>query len=424
MEDGEYVQVPEDFYSSDFYADKMIEYLSDRSDEDKEKPFFAYLPFTAPHWPLQAPEESVKPYHGVYDDGPAALRLKRLSFLTEQGLIAPDIKPHEVVAVKGEQLAWDDFSPDEKAKSSRAMETYAGMVSQMDDAIGRVIECLKEIDQYDNTHILFMSDNGAEGSSFEARPLVGPKITEHINKYYDNSLENIGRANSWVWYGTRWAQAATAPSRLHKMFATEGGCRVPLVSKGVGGTHPGAITDAFCTVLDLVPTILDLAGVSHPGKHYNGHTVHDLDPTARGWSSFLAEPSTRLPAIPPYTSPYAIHDEKSAHGWEMAGSGGLRRGRYKITFVPKPKGPQKWQLYDIFTDPGEVNDLRESSPEIFDELYSLWLEYKERVGVVGVAGEFDPEERPSPGLTDEFEFDVWLTRKIGKEKLPARFSDL
>lgn len=425
VEDGEHAKLPDDFYSSDYYASKMLEILSGRSDTDKQKPFFAYLPFTAPHWPLQAPEESVKPYHGRYTEGPAALRLERLAALRDIGLIPADAIPHEVVAVPGEQPEWDQLTPHEQAKSARAMETYAGMVSRMDENIGRVIESLKKSGEYDNTYILFMSDNGAEGASFEARPVAGENMIQHIQQYYDNSLENIGRANSFVWYGTRWAQAATAPSRLHKMFSTEGGCRVPLVLKGLKDGHQNhdpSITDTFCTVLDLVPTFLEAAGVRHPGALYQGRPIHSLDPTGRSWVPFLANPSIRSTGTSAGTCFYSIHPDDTAHGWEMAGSGGLRRGRYKITFVPKPKGPQQWQLYDIITDPGEVNDLRADQPELFADLHELWLQYKQRVGVVGVAGEFTSKERPQPGLTDEFEDDTRWVRFIGKKELPERFT--
>lgn len=426
VQDGEHVQVPEDFYSSDYYTTKMLDMLSGRSEEEKQKPFFAYLPFTAPHWPLQAPKESVKPYHGKYKDGPAALRQQRLAALRDAGLISADAVAHEVVTAPGEPPEWDRLTPEEQAKSARAMETYAGMVSRMDENVGRVLDFLKRSGEYDNTYISFMSDNGAEGSSFEARPIVGKSMVEHINKYYDNSLGNIGRPSSFVWYGARWAQAATAPSRLHKLFSTEGGCRVPLVLKGPKNRHQqhyAAITDAFCTVLDLVPTFLEEAGIRHPGSEYKGQPIHSLDPTARSLIPFLSNPSIRLPRTSAGTCFYAVHPENEAHGWEMCGSGGLRRGRYKITFVPKPKGPQIWQLYDIIADPGEVKDLKNEQPKFFQELYDLWLQYKERVGVVGVAGEFDPMQKPEPGLTDEFEDDTRWVRFIGKKMpLPDRFT--
>ena len=122
--------------------------------------------------------------------------MERLERLRKEGLIHTDAVPHEVVTFPGEQPEWDQLAASERAKSARAMETYAGMVTRMDDNIGNVMDYLRQTGEYDNTHIIFMSDNGAEGASYEAYPVFGPKVTEHIEKYYDNSLENIGRCVS------------------------------------------------------------------------------------------------------------------------------------------------------------------------------------------------------------------------------------
>ena len=123
------------------------------------------------------------------------------------------------------------MSDDVREKSARAMEVYAAMVDRMDWNIGKVIEYLKSTGEYDDTFVLFMSDNGTEGASYEALPILAPEVMQHIEKYYNNSLGNIGHKDSFVWYGSLWAQAATAPSRLFKQYSTEGGCRVPLVIK-------------------------------------------------------------------------------------------------------------------------------------------------------------------------------------------------
>jgi arylsulfatase len=215
-------KLPDGFYSSDFYAEKLVHYFEGRSEEEKKKPFFAYLPFSAPHWPLQAPRESVEKYRGCYDDGPEALRLRRLERLKELGLMGENVVPHDFVSVGREQREWSTLSADERAKSATAMEVYAGMVDRMDEDVGKVLDYLKSTGEYDNTYIFFMSDNGAEGASYEARDMVREDILTHIAKYYDNSLENLGNYNSFIWYGNRWAQAATAPSRLYKMHSTEG----------------------------------------------------------------------------------------------------------------------------------------------------------------------------------------------------------
>jgi arylsulfatase A-like enzyme len=343
-EDGEYVnELPDDWYSSDGYASKLLSYLSTRTEEEERKPFFAYLPFSAPHWPLQAPAENVKKYHGLYANGPEALRLRRLKRLRDLHLVPEDITPHPFVTAPGDLTDWDSLPEDTREKSARAMEVYAGMVDRMDWNIGRVVDYLKRSGEYDNTVILFMSDNGAEGASYEALPLVGKSVKDHIAKYYDNSLDNIGRGNSFVWYGSLWAQAATAPSRLYKMFSTEGGCRVPLVFKpaqsATGSAAEGTITDAFCTVMDLVPTVLDLAGLKHPGTTYKGREISPL--RGRSWKDYLTALSQFQDHSTAHVASPSIHDADYAAGFEIAGSGALRRGDWKITFIPEPHGPQR-----------------------------------------------------------------------------------
>jgi arylsulfatase A-like enzyme len=222
VEDASFVEdLPEDFYSSDTFTDKLLQYLDERPDDGR--PFFAYLPFSAPHWPLQAPAEVVERYRGRYDAGPDALREQRLARQQALGLLDPSVAAHPVVAPTAEWAALDDEA---RAFSARTMEVYAAMVERLDWNVGRVIEHLKATGEFDNTFVLFLSDNGAEGALLEALPIFGPDLQRFIRDYYDNSLGNVGRGNSYVWYGPRWAQAATAPSRLYKAFTTEGGIRV------------------------------------------------------------------------------------------------------------------------------------------------------------------------------------------------------
>lgn len=415
-------RLPDDFYSSDAYADKLMGYLDDRTEEEKQQPFFAYLPFSAPHWPLQAPKEVCDKYRGVYDAGPEALRQKRLERLRELGMVDPGVKAHPVVSTDGREEIWDGLPEHIRQASSRAMEVYAGMVDRMDWNIGRVIQHLQNIGEYDNTTIIFMSDNGAEGASYEATPLVGDSIMAHIEKYYDNSLENIGRADSFVWYGCRWAQAATAPSRLFKMHSTEGGCRVPLIVKPPNSIAPlaesrtGVITDVFCTVMDIVPTCLELAGLSHPAQ-YKGREIAPL--RGRSWVKFL---SLAHSGTKSKDSSSEIHGQDYVMGFEIAGSGAVRRGDWKITFVPAPRGPQKWELFNIRQDPGEVHDLAEEKPEMLKEMLALWEVYKAETGAIGVAGEFPTVIQGKGSVIDELEDPYAWIKYIGKPDItPEKF---
>ncbi|RDW59106.1 alkaline phosphatase-like protein [Coleophoma crateriformis] len=431
--------LPEGFYSSDAYADKLMSYLDNRTAEEKDKPFFAYLPFSAPHWPLQAPKEVCDKYRGFYDDGPEALRQKRLSRLKELGMVEKDVNPHPFVIVDGKPEKWEELPEPVRQSSSRAMEVYAGMVDRMDWNIGRVIDHLKRTGEYDNTFVLFMSDNGAEGASYEAAPIVGDSIMAHVDEYYDNSLENIGRGNSFVWYGCRWAQAATAPSRLYKMHSTEGGCRVPLIvkppadgtasgiraetSSQVSKDYPSHLTHAFCSVMDIVPTVLEYAGLRHPGTTYMGREIAPL--RGRSWVNFLSSVTSGKGTDG--VAQHEVHGSDYVMGFEIAGSGAVRRGDWKITFVPAPKGPQRWELFNVKEDPGETNDLAERHPERLTEMLGLWDEYKKDVGVVGVAGDYPAAVQgdPKTTLVDEFEDPYCWIKYIGRpEQTPERLKDV
>lgn len=424
MEDGKYVRhLPEGWYSSDGYGDKMIDYLKEwkesggsaGSDGNGDRPFFAYLPFTAPHWPLQAPREYIDHYRGVYDEGPDVLRQKRLQRLKELGMIRDDVEPHPVVAE--EVKPWDEYTPEEKKKSATAMEVFAGMVECIDYNVGKVVEYLRSIDELDNTFVCFMSDNGAEGAAYEAYPMVQNGVMPHLQKYYDNSLENLGNGNSFIWYGPRWAQAATAPSRLYKAYTTEGGVRVPFTCRfpkninlkpGDATAPTGGITDQFATVMDLVPSILDMAGVQHPAPSYQGREVVSMRGVSfHPWAIGKAE---------------RIHPKDFIQGWETCGRAALRCADWKIVFIPKPKGPEKWQLYNLAEDPGEVHDLADQEPEKLKQLLKLWDQYVLETGVIPLCpdlGDFLEATEAQMPENAWMEFDYW---KEGARDVPEKFT--
>ncbi|CZR56990.1 probable arylsulfatase [Phialocephala subalpina] len=397
-EDGEYVKkLPDGWYSSDGYGDKMLNYLKERKERKDERPFFGYFPFTAPHWPLQAPQAYVAHYKGVYDDGPDALRLKRLQRLKDLGMVDKDVEPHPVVAEEVKE--WADFTPEEKAKSCRAMEVFAAMVDCIDVNVGKVVDYLEETRELNNTFVCFMSDNGAEGAAYEAYPIVQGSMIQHLKKYYNNSLDNLGNGDSFIWYGPRWAQAATAPSRLYKAYTTEGGVRVPFLAKfPIGMIKPeteDSITHTFGTVMDLAPTILEMAGATHPAPTYQGREVVPM----RGQSM--------LPFIEGKTE--TIHAEDFINGWETCGRAAVRCGDYKIVFIPKPKGPEKWQLYNLSKDPGEIHDLAEQDPERLEKMIKMWDQYVLETGVIPLAPELGnwikaTEEQMPENVWMEYEY--------------------
>jgi arylsulfatase A-like enzyme len=205
----------------------------------------------------------------------------------------------------------------------------------------------------------------------------GP-LMEHLGKYYNNHIDNIGAYDSFVWYGPRWAQAATAPSRLYKAYTTEGGVRVPCVLRypplhaaaASPGSPPlaGSIADTFATVMDICPTVLDLAGLTHPAPTWRGRDVVPM----RG--------ATMLPWLTGAAP--RVHPEDFVNGWELCGRGAIRKANWKAVFIPPPKGNDKWQLYDLDKDPGETDDQADSEPDKLAELMVHWDRYVLDCGVV------------------------------------------
>lgn len=364
-EDDQFVSVGDDFYSSDSYTDTLLRYLDERAPED-DRPFFAYLPFQAPHWPLQAPDESIAKYRGRYDAGPDALREERLAALKRLGLCPPDVVAHPMVADGAPE--WADMTDEQRARSARSMEVYAGMVDRMDYNVGRVVDYLSASGELDNTVVVFLSDNGAEGAIVEAMPLRGPQIAAQIEKHCDNSLDNLGRPTSFIWYGPRWAQAATAPSRLHKAFTTQGGIRVTGFVTWPGFVRQRQIGTAFSTVMDIAPTLLELAGTTHPGTTYRGREVAAM--RGRSLVDYLMGAAE------------TVHDAGTGTGWELFGRRAIRQGDWKALYLPPPYGPGRWQLYDLSSDLGEIDDLAASHPDKLAELLALWDRYVEETGVI------------------------------------------
>ena len=256
--------LPDDFYSTRYYTDMLLEFLE--GNRGDSKPFLAYLSYTAPHDPLHAPKEYIDKYKGVYDSGWDDLRQQRLQALKDLGIIQADAESFpRLVSVK----AWSEMSTDERREAARDMEVYAAMVDYMDEQILRVFDYLKEIGEYDNTMILFFSDNGANG----APPTAYPGQTQEYLGSFDNSLDNRGLVNSYIEMGPGWAQASMSPSRMFKAFTSEGGIRSPLIVKLPGVMHDaGTMPNSFVHVRDIMPTILDITDVSY-AEAFDGRTV-------------------------------------------------------------------------------------------------------------------------------------------------------
>ncbi|MBT5186823.1 MAG: sulfatase-like hydrolase/transferase, partial [Kordiimonadaceae bacterium] len=362
-ENGEFTNLPDDFFSSKFYTDKLIEYI--KSNQGDGQPFFGYLAYTAPHWPLQAPQEYIDKYKGVYDDGYMELRKSRLKSLQDLGLVKEGVKALPPTFPVSEY--WDNISVEDKNIRKREMEIYAAMVDNMDFHIGRVLDYLNQTGQRENTIIIFMSDNGAPGS----HPGRLASITyEWIEENFDLSYENMGKENSYVHYGLYWGGASSAPSRMYKGYTTEGGIKVPAIVNfaGQSAALTGEFSDQFMTIVDLAPTFLEIANAKHPGETYKGRAVH-----AYQGSSALSYFKGAVPNI---------HEEDYAFGWESAGRPALRRGTWKIVALQKPYGTGEFELFNLNNDPGETTDLKSVYPEKFEEMRILWHKYATENDVV------------------------------------------
>ncbi|GME73358.1 unnamed protein product [Ambrosiozyma monospora] len=362
--------LPDDYYSTDYFTDKFLDQYEDKQRGDR--PFLGFLTYTAPHWPFQAPDDLISKYDGVYDDGPAALREKRLANAVKLGIIPDGVEPHQVQTHR--EKPWSELTPKEKRTEAKIMQVYAAMVDKLDQNIGRVIKKLEEKGELDNTFILFMSDNGAEGMMMEALPTQAHKFEDFVKKDYDNSFENIGKGNSFAWYSDQWAQAATAPAYMYKMWASEGGIRCPLIVHHPSLIQKPEVKHGFATVMDILPTVLDLAGVPHPGKTFRGRDVVDV--RGKSWVPYLKGEIEH------------VHDEETVTGWELFAQQAIRKGAYKALFIPKPMGPHKWQLFNLKEDPGEIHDLAEKEPKKLEEMLDYWSVYVAETGLVECSDEF------------------------------------
>ncbi len=352
--------LPKDFYSSKNYADKAIEYINES--KEQAKPFFHFLSFTAPHWPLQVPSEYADLYKGKYDQGYEVLGEQRLQKGMEAGVIPnhtamPPLSPNVV--------PWEELSKKEQQKASRSMEVYAAMIERLDHHTGRVIQHLKEIGAYENTVIIFMADNGAEGNSIMSYAGTG----KWVDKTFDNSLENMGKPNSYIELGTGWAQASSVPFKWYKAFATEGGIRVPIIFHYPKWQKQGGIIDkTFASVLDVAPTFLELAKAEFPKENYAGRKIFPLDGVSMlPWLKGEKE---------------SVHPYKKAHVWELYGRRGVRKGQYKAEWLEPPYGNGEWELYDLLTDVGQQINIATTRPLKLAEMIRDWEAYVERNSVV------------------------------------------
>jgi len=358
LNDKEVQELPKDFYATRNYTDYLMNAV--RENRGDGKPFLAYLAFTAVHDPIHVPEPWLSQYKGKYDDGYKVLKEKRAESSRKLGLIPSDAPAHSLNHLA---KSWESLSEEEKLVESKGMEVYAGMVSNMDYHVGRVIDFLKDIGEYDNTVIIFLSDNGS--NPWYSNDYLDNEGSEFFTQF-DNSVDNIGNPMSHYAYGIGWGSACAGPLDLFKLVVGEGGIRSPLII-----SHPdikgGRQTNAFSYVTDIMPTILEIANLQHPNE-YNDRKVAPIQ--GKSISKILSGEVE------------SVYSKDDIIAGEMADSKWARQGAYKITFVKKPYGDENWKLYNIKKDPGETKDLSKEQPELLNKLIEAWKRYAKEVGVI------------------------------------------
>jgi arylsulfatase len=344
-----------DFY----YTDAIAAYASSFIDEFAaagDKPFFAYVPFTSPHWPLHALEPDIAKYKGRYREGWDALRQSRHRRMIELGLVDPrwPLTPRDPAVP-----AWAD-SPN-KEWEQRRMEVYAAQVDRMDQGIGRIVNTLLRRNVLDNTLILFLADNGgcAELIAPNARNASIPLMSRQGKPVVQGNRPEVmpGPMETYQSYGPGWANASNTPFRMYKHWVHEGGISTPLIAHWPKGLQkPNRLVREPGHLIDVMATCVDVSGARHPEAE--GTSLTPLLHSDRG--TLAARP-------------------KGALCWEHEGNRAVRDGRWKL--VSRYNNQSKWELYDIEADRTEMNDLAASNAAKASELQAKWDAWAARVGV-------------------------------------------
>ncbi len=335
--DDSEIQTPDGWYATDAFTDSTIAFIERHQERNQEKPFFMYLAYTAPHWPIHALPEDIALFEGKYDGGYDSVRrvrfenMKRLSLAKDSGISDLDEEVPD----------WDTVNRREEA---RKMEVYAAMMHRMDQGIGKIVGRVKSLGIEENTMIVFLSDNG--GSHEEIRRDEPDAIT--------------GEPDSYTSIGLPWANVNNTPFRKFKSWTYEGGIATPLIIKYPRMINEGGKTDAVGHIIDLMPTFLDLAGLQFP-QTYEGRSLLDIDGKS--------------------LVPILLSGDRGGHAtlfWEHEGKRAVRHGPWKL--VGSHGG--QWELYNIAEDRKESADLAREYPETVTELGDLYEQWAERNGVL------------------------------------------
>ncbi len=360
---------PGTFYSTNVFGDYALDFLE--QGRQAGKPWFLYLAFNAAHFPLHAPAAEIERYESVYADGWDAIRARRLARMKALGLVSDDVAltPRLVVpknwanAGKGsadkEIPAWETLPEDRRKDLARRMATFAAMIDVMDRNIGRVVDYLKRTGQFENTMILYLSDNGAcgEWDPFGFDTESGPKNILHAG----DDLKQLGGPESYASYGSGWANACSTPYRYYKQYTHEGGIRTPLIVHYPGGVAlpAGTLIKRTGYITDILATCVEAAGATYPTE-------------VRGAKILPAEGASLLPTLAgaeQASRPIFIEHEASK---------AVLDGGWKLV---QERGGHPWELYNLAADPTEIHDLSRSEPARVATMTAAWEAWSQRVGL-------------------------------------------
>jgi arylsulfatase len=361
--DRENVEPEEDYYTTDAFTDYAVQFLGEHARGHAGQPFFLHLCYTAPHFPLHARPEEIARYRGKYAAGWDELRERRFARQNELGLFPRDtaLSPRDPVA-----RAWADVPAEERDDWDLRMAVHAAMIDRMDQGIGRVLDELKMRGFDRNTLVLFLSDNGASAEALDSWP-------NPARGHTPGSV--VGTKESHRCLEVGWANAANTPFREHKMWVHEGGIATPLIVSWPAGIEArGKLVNQVGHVIDLMPTLLEVAGAQYPES--------------------LGERSlTPLPGKSLATAFQGASVGDRMLGWEHEGNRAIRVGDWKL--VAPYRGD--WELYDLSRDRSEVHNLAATEPAKVAELTAAWQRWADEVGVIPWEQLPGSNYRPTPG---------------------------
>ena len=367
-EDGKYLtELTGDFYATKTYTDKLIGFIEDSRKDGK--PFFAYVAHQAPHDPYHLPRDWRNRHVGEYDKGWDMVRQERLKKQIELGITPAGTQLAERMWFLPDPLV---LAPAARAILGKKMELYAGMVENMDYHIGRLIDYLKEIGEYENTIFIVFGDNGAEGTDLFKMIAGTPGTLNFLfaaANWSETDPNAWGDPGTYVAYGPMWAQVSMTPFSQYKGWLGEGGVRNALIVSGPIVKRPaGSINHGQMHVADIMPTLLEVANTQYPKTLENGSELPPL--IGKSWMPMLSGKSE---------SPRTDQDYMA---WEIFGNRALVQGGWKIRWQYKSLGTEDWELFNLAEDPGERKDLAKEQPEKLNALLKLWDKYVKENNVI------------------------------------------